>query len=48
MGGEVTPIPDKKENNPSTNDNLMFYITILSLSIIGYAVIGIYIKKVFN
>lgn len=32
-------------NNPATGDNIMFYISILGLSVIGLAVAGIYTKK---
>lgn len=32
-------------NNPQTGDNLMFYISMLGLSIIGLVGAGIYIKK---
>lgn len=48
----VTPEPTSskttdKINNPQTGDNILFYISILGLSIIGLAGTGLYVKK-FN
>lgn len=39
------PTPSKTTNNPQTGDNIMFYISMLGLSIIGLAGAGIYLKK---
>ena len=36
---------NKKINNPSTRDNIMFYVSILGLSIVGISIIGLYLKK---
>ena len=36
---------NKKINNPSTKDNIMFYVSILGLSIVGISIIGLYLKK---
>ena len=37
-------IINRKEDNPETGDNIMFYITMLSLSILGFAGIGFYVR----
>lgn len=39
---EITP---KTSNNPKTGDNVMFYIGVLGLSIIGLGGAGLYIRK---
>ena len=42
----ITPTPiNNITNNPQTGDNIMFYISMLGLSIIGLAGTGIYLKK---
>ena len=38
-------IAEKTSSNPQTGDNIMFYISMLGLSIIGLAGAGIYLKK---
>ena len=38
-------IAEKTSSNPQTGDNIMFYISMLGLSIIGLAGAGIYSKK---
>ena len=35
-------------NNPPTGDNILFYISMLGLSIIGLAGTRLYSKKIFN
>lgn len=35
-------------NNPQTGDNVMFYISMLGLSIIGFAVAGLFTRKKFS
>lgn len=50
-GGEATTkftvakAEESTSNNPKTGDNIMFYISMLGLSIIGLAGVGIYTKK---
>ena len=49
-GGEATTKftvvkSEESTNNPQTGDNIMFYISMLGLSIIGLAGAGLYIKK---
>ena len=49
-GGEATTKftvakAEESTNNPQTGDNVMFYISMLGLSIIGLAGAGLYIKK---
>ncbi len=39
---------EESTNNPKTGDKIMFYISMLGLSIIGLAGAGLYIKKRFN
>ena len=34
-----------KSSNPETGDNVIFYVSMLGLSIIGLAGVGLYIKK---
>ena len=42
-------IAEKTSSNPQTGDNIMFYISMLGLSIIGLAGAGLYIRKrLFN
>lgn len=36
---------EESTNNPQTGDNIMFYVSMLGLSIIGLAGVGLYIKK---
>lgn len=44
----ITPTPTNNiTNNPQTGDNIIFYFSMLGLSIIGLAGTGIYLKK-FN
>ena len=38
-------VAEKTTNNPQTGDNIMFYIIMLGLSIIGLAGTGFYIRK---
>ena len=46
---EETKTEESTSNNPKTGDNIMFYISMLGLSIIGLAGAGIYSKKrLFN
>lgn len=42
---EETKTEESISNNPKTGDNIMFYISMLGLSIIGLAGAGLYIKK---
>lgn len=42
---EETKTEESISNNPKTGDNIMFYISMLGLSIIGLAGVGLYIKK---
>ena len=49
-GGEATTKftiakAEESTNNPQTGDNIMFYISMLGLSIIGLAGAGLYIRK---
>lgn len=39
---EITP---NTSNNPPTGDNIVFYIGMLGLSIIGLAAAGLYVRK---
>lgn len=42
---ETTDKEEVKEDNPKTLDNVLFYVTLGSLSIVGLAGAGLYLKK---
>ena len=42
---EAKPVDATKENNPKTGDNIMIYVSLLGVSVVGLIGLGIYKKK---